>query len=40
MNAGLDALRSHNVKTSYTNIFLMKAWDLIAAGEALARLFA
>ncbi len=33
----LPALRSHVVKIEYTNIFVMKAWDLIAAGEALGR---
>ena len=28
-------LRGHQVRVEYTNIFVMKAWGLIAAGEAL-----
>lgn len=32
---GVAGLRGHNVRIDYTNIFVMKAWGLIAAGEAL-----
>jgi len=37
MTDAIAGLRSHVVKIEYTNIFVMKAWDLIAAGEALGR---
>ena len=30
-------LRGHEVKVEYTNIFVMKAWGLIATGEALGQ---
>ena len=33
----IDGLRSHVVKIDYTNIFVMKAWGLIAIGETLGR---
>lgn len=33
----IAGLRSHAVRIEYTNIFVMKAWGLIAAGEALGR---
>lgn len=33
----IAGLRSHAVKIEYTNIFVMKAWGLIAIGEALGR---
>jgi hypothetical protein len=34
---GIEGLRRHPVRIDYTNIFVMKAWGLIAAGEALGR---
>lgn len=34
---GIEGLRAHPVRIDYTNIFVMKAWGLIAAGEALGR---
>jgi len=34
---GIEGLRGHQVRIEYTNIFVMKAWGLIAAGEALGR---
>lgn len=34
---GIAGLRGHTVRIEYTNIFVMKAWGLIAAGEALGR---
>ncbi len=37
MNDAVFGLRSHVVKIDYTNIFVMKAWGLIALGEALGR---
>jgi hypothetical protein len=37
MTDAIDGLRSHRVRVEYTNIFVMKAWGLIAAGEALQR---
>lgn len=37
MSDAIDGLRSHVVKIDYTNIFVMKAWGLIALGEALGR---
>lgn len=37
MAEAIVGLRSHAVRFEYTNIFVMKAWGLIAAGEALGR---
>lgn len=37
MTDAITGLRSHVVKIDYTNIFVMKAWGLIALGEALGR---
>jgi hypothetical protein len=37
MTDAIAGLRSHAVKIDYTNIFVMKAWGLIALGEALGR---
>ncbi|MFO1450817.1 MAG: hypothetical protein U1F61_21850 [Opitutaceae bacterium] len=37
MADAIPGLRSHVVKIDYTNIFLMKAWSLIALGETLGR---
>lgn len=37
MLPAIDGLRSHRVKVDYTNIFLMQAWNLMAAGETLGR---
>ncbi len=37
MNDAIAGLRSHVVRIEYTNIFVMKAWSLIAIGEALGR---
>lgn len=37
MTDAIAGLRSHVVKIDYTNIFVMKAWGLIALGEALGR---
>ncbi len=37
MTDAIAGLRSHVVKIEYTNIFVMKAWSLIALGEALGR---
>ena len=37
MTDAIDGLRSHVVKIDYTNIFVMKAWGLIAIGETLGR---
>lgn len=37
MTDAVAGLRSHGVKVEYTNIFVMKAWGLIALGEALGR---
>ena len=34
---GIGGLRRHAVRVDYTNIFLMQAWGLIAAGEALGQ---
>jgi hypothetical protein len=34
---GVEGLRLHEVRVDYTNIFVMKCWGLIAAGEALGR---
>ena len=34
---GVEGLRRHDVRIDYTNIFVMKCWGLIAAGEALGR---
>lgn len=34
---GVAGLRGHAVRIDYTNIFVMKAWGLISAGEALGR---
>lgn len=34
---GVEGLRRHEVRIDYTNIFIMKCWGLIAAGEALGR---
>lgn len=34
---GVAGLRGHTVRIDYTNIFVMKAWGLISAGEALGR---
>lgn len=33
----IAGLRNHTVRIEYTNIFVMKAWGLIAAGEILGR---
>jgi len=33
----VEGLRGHEVKIEYTNIFVKKAWGLIATGEALGR---
>lgn len=33
---GVEGLKRHRVPVSYTNIYLMKAWNCIAAGEQLA----
>ena len=33
----IEGLRGHEVKIEYTNIFVKKAWGLIATGEALGR---
>jgi hypothetical protein len=38
MDAAVAGLREHEVKIEYTNIFVMKAWDLIASGESLGRM--
>ena len=37
MTDAIAGLRSHVVRIEYTNITIMKAWSLIAAGEALGR---
>jgi hypothetical protein len=37
MTDAIAGLRSHAVRIDYTNIFVMKAWGLIALGEALGR---
>ena len=37
MSDAVAGLRSHVVRIEYTNIFVMKAWSLIAIGEALGR---
>lgn len=37
MADAIAGLRSHVVRIEYTNIFVMKAWGLIAIGEALGR---
>jgi hypothetical protein len=37
MNDGIIGLRKHTVKPNYTNIYLTKTWNLIAAGESLSR---
>lgn len=37
MADAIAGLRSHGVRIEYTNIFVMKAWGLIAIGEALGR---
>lgn len=37
MSEAIVGLRSHRVRVEYTNIFVMKAWGLIAIGEALQR---
>jgi hypothetical protein len=37
MTDAVAGLRSHVVRIEYTNIFVMKAWGLIAIGEALGR---
>jgi hypothetical protein len=37
LSDGIAGLRSHRVRIDYTNIFVMKAWGLISAGEALGR---
>jgi hypothetical protein len=37
MADAITGLRSHVVKIEYTNIFVMKAWGLIAIGETLGR---
>jgi hypothetical protein len=37
MIPAIDGINSHHVKVDYTNIFLMQAWNRIAAGEALER---
>ncbi|MBI5771507.1 MAG: hypothetical protein HZA93_27285 [Verrucomicrobia bacterium] len=34
---GVAGLSGHSVRIEYTNIFVMKCWGLIAAGEALGR---
>jgi len=34
---GIEGIRRHNVRESYTNIFLMKTWNCIALGEATGR---
>jgi hypothetical protein len=33
----IEGIRRHNVRESYTNIFLMKTWNCIALGEATNR---
>jgi len=35
METAVEGLHRHNVKLSYTNIYLMQSWDLIAVGEAI-----
>jgi hypothetical protein len=37
LDFGLQGIDRHPVPTSYTNIFLMQAWNRIGAGEALRR---
>ena len=37
INTAIEGIRAHRVKVEYTNIFVMKSWNLIAAGEALDR---
>ncbi len=37
MVPAIDGIRAHRVKVEYTNIFVMKSWNLIAAGESLGR---
>ena len=34
---GVEGIRRHNVRESYTNIFLMKTWNCIALGEHAGR---
>jgi hypothetical protein len=36
LRANLDGIRRHKVSLSYTNIVLMKAWNLVALGQVLA----
>ena len=33
----IDGMHRHTVKVEYTNIFVMKSWNLISVGEALGR---
>jgi hypothetical protein len=35
LNANLDGIRRHKVQLSYTNIALMRSWNLLALGQAL-----
>lgn len=37
MSTAIEGMRAHRVKLEYTNIFVMKSWNLIAAGESLGR---
>lgn len=37
IDLSVEGIRRHNVSESYTNIFLMKAWNCIAIGENTAR---
>ena len=37
IETGLEGMARHRVPVDYTNIFLMKAWNRIALGEALRR---
>jgi len=37
MRFSIEGIRRHRVPESYTNIFLMKAWNCVALGEALGR---
>jgi hypothetical protein len=35
MTTAVEGLHRHQVKLSYTNIYLMQAWDLISVGESI-----
>jgi len=37
INLSVDGIKSHPVSVSYTNIYVMKTWNLIAIGEAFKR---